>query len=240
MQHGAHIGAAKLWYDKPRKHSICSSPLRWKKKIPPQKRIRYCWRGCRTTLTWQSQPIGQWRLLLSGKQVPGPKATTMHDEKAVAAQRTRSATRRLVIISGRERRLNQATNHEISRRIVTTPTQHHWPERPDHIRERTRRKQGKKAPRKQRRANRHASQWPLPNCMAILPTKRCVRGVWQLKVDANYTSQASPCVGIPVKTIARKKGLLFVCQSCHYTLHADLIGARNVALRTAAHPARLD
>jgi transposase len=26
--------------------------------------------------------------------------------------------------------------------------------------------------------------------------------------------------------------LVFVCQACHLTLHADLIGARNVALRT--------
>jgi len=26
--------------------------------------------------------------------------------------------------------------------------------------------------------------------------------------------------------------LLFECQACHYRLHADLIGARNVALRT--------
>jgi hypothetical protein len=29
-----------------------------------------------------------------------------------------------------------------------------------------------------------------------------------------------------------RKGLLFVCQNCHYTLHADLVGARNVTLRT--------
>src|SRR5574340_18258 len=31
-----------------------------------------------------------------------------------------------------------------------------------------------------------------------------------------------------------KKGLLFVCQNpkCRYTLHADLIGARHVTLRT--------
>jgi putative transposase len=28
------------------------------------------------------------------------------------------------------------------------------------------------------------------------------------------------------------KGLLFVCQVCHSTLHADLVGARNIALRT--------
>jgi putative transposase len=31
-----------------------------------------------------------------------------------------------------------------------------------------------------------------------------------------------------------KKGLLFVCQNpnCRYTLHADLVGARNVTMRT--------
>jgi transposase len=28
------------------------------------------------------------------------------------------------------------------------------------------------------------------------------------------------------------KGLLFVCQNCQYTLHADLVGARNVTMRT--------
>ncbi len=28
------------------------------------------------------------------------------------------------------------------------------------------------------------------------------------------------------------KGLLFVCQNCHYTLHADLVGARNITMRT--------
>jgi hypothetical protein len=26
--------------------------------------------------------------------------------------------------------------------------------------------------------------------------------------------------------------LLFACQTCHYTLHADLVGARNLAMRT--------
>jgi putative transposase len=28
------------------------------------------------------------------------------------------------------------------------------------------------------------------------------------------------------------KGLLFVCQQCHYVLHADLVGARNITMRT--------
>ncbi len=29
-----------------------------------------------------------------------------------------------------------------------------------------------------------------------------------------------------------KKGLQFICQQCQYTLHSDLIGARNITMRT--------
>lgn len=47
-------------------------------------------------------------------------------------------------------------------------------------------------------------------------------GMRYLAVTATTTS----------KTNRPNKGLLFVCQACHYTLHADLIGARNIALRT--------
>jgi transposase len=53
-----------------------------------------------------------------------------------------------------------------------------------------------------------------------------------VKVDADYTSQACPKCGYTCEANRPKKGLLFECQNCHYTLHADLIGARNVALRT--------
>jgi len=53
-----------------------------------------------------------------------------------------------------------------------------------------------------------------------------------IKVDANYTSQACPVCGHTARENRPNKGLLFVCQSCHYTLHSDLVGARNIALRT--------
>src|SRR5260370_11865873 len=53
-----------------------------------------------------------------------------------------------------------------------------------------------------------------------------------IKVDAHYTSKACPVCGHLSDANRPEKGLLFVCQSCHYTLHADLVGARNVALRT--------
>jgi transposase len=53
-----------------------------------------------------------------------------------------------------------------------------------------------------------------------------------IKVDANYTSQACPRCGHTSEANRPNKGLLFVCQACQYRLHADLIGARNIALRT--------
>src|SRR5262249_22241830 len=80
--------------------------------------------------------------------------------KRLQQKGTRSTTRRLVVIAGRESRLKQDRNHCISRQIV-----HAYPrsliglEDLTHIRERTRRKRGKRATAQQRRANRHASQW---------------------------------------------------------------------------------
>jgi len=53
-----------------------------------------------------------------------------------------------------------------------------------------------------------------------------------VKVDANYTSQACLSCGHTSPANRPDKGLLFVCQNCHYTLHADLVGSRNVTLRT--------
>jgi putative transposase len=51
-------------------------------------------------------------------------------------------------------------------------------------------------------------------------------------VDADYTSQACPRCGFTSRANRPQHGLLFVCVRCHYRLHADLVGARNVALRT--------
>lgn len=62
--------------------------------------------------------------------------------------------------------------------------------------------------------------------------QRYLAGSMAVKVDAYHTSQACPRCGYASPDNRLHKGLLFVCQSCHYCLHADLIGARNIALRT--------
>src|SRR2546429_9575615 len=78
----------------------------------------------------------------------------------------------------------------------------------------------------------HAYKRALCRPKSSLAYKAMLTGKMAGKVDAHYTSQACPMFGSTFLDNRPKSGLLFVCQSCHYTLHADLIGARNVALRT--------
>jgi putative transposase len=102
------------------------------------------------------------------------------------------------------------------------------------IRDRTKRKHGKKASKKHRRANRHASKWAFAELRSFLDYKAVRSGSLCVKVDADYTSQACPHCGFTSKANRPEKGLLFVCQCCQYTLHADLVGARNISLRALA------
>jgi len=53
-----------------------------------------------------------------------------------------------------------------------------------------------------------------------------------IKVDAHYSSQMCPYCGHTSKANRPGKGLLFVCENCGFTLHADLVGSRNITMRT--------
>jgi IS605 OrfB family transposase len=119
------------------------------------------------------------------------------------------------------------------------------------VRERTKRrgkrrkKKGKgvePVSQKARRANRHASTWAFAELQEMITYKAVLAGSLAIKVDADYTSQACPYCGYRDRRNRPGKGLLFICQYEHcsyrlwtgrpYTLHADLVGARNIALRT--------
>ena len=146
---------------------------------------------------------------------------------------TRSATRRLIAMSGRERRLKQDANHVVSKRIVERyPHALIGLENLTDIRERTKRRKGKRASVKQRRANTRHSKWAFAELHSMIAYKALLCESMTVKVDAHYTSQACPLCGHTSKDNRPQKGLLFVCQNCQYTLHADLVGARNVTLRT--------
>lgn len=111
------------------------------------------------------------------------------------------------------------------------------------IRERTRRKKRKRKKKgkgtervapKARKANRVYSQWSFAELYALISYKAALSGSQAIKVDADYTSKACPMCGYTAEGNRPHKGLLFVCQNptCGYTLHADLIGARNITMRT--------
>jgi putative transposase len=129
--------------------------------------------------------------------------------------------------------LKADANHVVSKRIVEQhPHSLIGLEDLSHIRERTKRKRGKKASGKQRKANSTYSKWSFAELQSMIAYKATSRESMAVKVDANYTSQACLKCGHTTPANRPDKGLLFVCQNCHYTLHADLVGSRNVTLRT--------
>ena len=186
IERGAKIGAAKLWYDKPKKRFYVLISLEVEVADPtPQTHQRVIGVDVGQRYLAVVGRLDNGASFFAGKEVRAKADHYARLRKRLQTKGTRAATRRLVVIAGRERRLKQDRNHRISRRIVDRhPHSLIGLEDLTHIRERAKRKHGKKASKKQRKANRP------------------------------------------------KKGLLFECQNCHYTLHADLIGARNVALRT--------
>jgi IS605 OrfB family transposase len=235
IQKDAEMGAAKLWYDKPKKQFYLLVSLTIETADPTPEThtgivgvdvgVRYL----AVTATKKGE-----QSFYTGKRVV-PKANHYARlRKRLQKKGTRSATRRLVAISGRERRLKQDANHVVSKRIVMMhPHSLIGLEELTGIRERTRkRRKGKRASKKQRKANAAYSKWSFAELQAMITYKAALHKSIAIKVDADYTSKACPMCGHTSDANRPGKGLLFVCQKCHYTLHADLIGARNITMRT--------
>jgi len=243
LKHGAAIGTAKLWYDKPHKqyYLLVSYEVERPDPTPEQHTqivgvdvgVRYL----AVTSTYKGEPTFH-----SGSQVRNRANHYARLRKRLQRKGTRSATRRLKAISGRERRLKANANHTISRRLVTEhPHALIGIEQLTHIRQRTKRRTHKRckngngverASVKQRKSNRVYSQWSFAELHGMLAYKAMMHGSMVVRVDADYTSKGCPKCGHIDDANRPNKGLLFCCVNCQYTLHADLIGARNIVMRT--------
>jgi IS605 OrfB family transposase len=226
------IGAAKLWYSKPTKtyYLLVSMEVEVPELTPTDiNRVIGVDVGQRyIAVAADTRNKAQF---FSGKQVRHKASRYVRTRKSLQRKGTRSATRRLIALSGRERRFIADTNHCIAKEVVT-PSTLIGLENLTHIRERTKpKKKGKKASKKQRRANSNRARWSFAELHSFIDYKAVLSGSLAVKVDAHYTSQACPCCGHASQENRPNKGLTFLCQQCSYTLHADLIGARNVALR---------
>ncbi|GHO77544.1 transposase [Ktedonobacter sp. SOSP1-85] len=233
IQRGAEIGAAKLWYDKPKKQFYLLVSLEIERADPTPEThtgivgvdvgVRY--------LAVTSTTRGDCSFHSGQKIVPKANHYARL-RKRLQRKGTRSATRRLVVISGRERRLKADANHMVSKRIATRhPNSLIGLESLTDIRDRTKRKHGKRASKKQRKANAVYSKWSFAELQGMIAYKALMQGSMAIKVDANYTSQACPMCGHTCPENRPQKGLMFICQNCHYTLHADLLGAKNITMR---------
>ncbi|HZS79113.1 MAG TPA: transposase [Ktedonobacteraceae bacterium] len=243
IQHEACIGDAKLWYDRPKKRFYLlvsltidlpdPTPAQLSEVVGVDVGIRY--------LAVTSTSTGRVSFH-SGKRIRHQANHYARLRKRLQKKGTRGAKRRLRRIEQRERRLKLQANHCIAKQIITAhPHALLGLENLTDIRERTKRKKRKRKKNgkgtepvspKARKANRVYSQWSFAELQALLSYKAALAGSLAIRVDADYTSKTCPACGHIADANRPRKGLLFVCQHCHYTLHADLIGARNVILRT--------
>ena len=245
IRQGATIGDAKLWYDQSRKtfYLLVSlsievpdlTPAHLQEVVGVDVGIRYL--AVTSTST--------------GKASFHPGKRTRHQANHYARLRkrlqkkgTRGAKRRIRRIAQRERRLKLQTNHTLAKQIIKEhPHTLIGLEDLTDIRERTRRRKRKRKKHgkgfgrvspKARKANRVYSQWSFAELHALISYKAVLSGSLAVKVDADYTSKRCLMCGHTSEENRPSKGLLFVCQNpeCGYTLHADLVGACNVTLRT--------
>ena len=245
IRQGATIGDAKLWYDRPKKRFYLlvsltidipdPTPAQLTSVVGVDVGIRY--------LAVTSQASGK-PTFHPGKRVRHQANHYARLRKRLQQKGTRGAKRRVRRIEQRERRLKLQANHRIAKQIVKQhPHTLIGLEHLTDIRERTRRRKSKRKKNgkgseqvspKARKANRVYSQWSFAELHALLSYKAALAGSLAIKADADYTSKACPVCGHTADENRPRKGLLFVCQNpkCRYTLHADLIGARNVTMRT--------
>jgi IS605 OrfB family transposase len=239
----AEIGAAHLWYDQPHKQFYLLVSLTCEVPDPTPKQHRQVVgvdvgvRYLAVTATTRGTSTFH-----SGKQIVPSANHYARLRKRLQKKGTRAATRRLRRISGRERRLKADANHRVSTHIVkANPHSLIGLEDLTDIRERTKRRTRRKkkngkgsqpVSHKQRKSNSAYSKWSFAELQGMIAYKALFNQSMAIKVDANYTSKACPMCGHTSEANRPGKGLLFVCQNCHYSLHADLVGARNLAMRT--------
>jgi len=243
IQQGARIGDARLWYDQPKKtfYFLVSLTIdipeptceQFTEVVGVDVGIRYL--AVTSTSTGKAS-------FSPGKRVRHRANHYARLRKRLQQKGTRGAKRRLRRIEQRERRLKLQANHTIANQIIEQhPHALIGLEQLTDIRERTKRRKRRRKKNgkgyepvspKARKANRVYSQWSFAELHTLISYKAALAGSLAIKVDADYTSKRCPMCGHTADENRPGKGLLFGCQHCHYTLHADLVGARNITMRT--------
>ena len=232
VDRGITLGAAKLWRDPASKAWYLLVSV--EKALDPKALDRITTiKGVdlnRRNIAVESNTRGKCRFYHGGHQrhLAERAAST---RCALQAKGTRGAKAVLRKLALRERRLNADTAHCVSKSIAE-PHAMVGLEWLKDIRDRTERRRSKKASAKRRKANRKVSSWSFADVQAKTAYKTRLSGGVPIWVDADYTSQTCSVCGHVGRENRPNKGLLFVCAHCGHTLHADLVAARNISMRT--------
>src|SRR6266498_2269094 len=146
-----------------------------------------------------------------------------HAELALLLQRKLGMVKRS---KGKETRWATQQNHQISRQIVDIVAAHGGMlhvEKLLGIRDRV---------KMTRKVNRMIHSWPFAQLLDFIHYKAALVGVQVIEEDPRHTSQrCSRCGHTERKN--RQAQAVFHCQTCGYTVHADLNAARNLAAKGA-------
>jgi IS605 OrfB family transposase len=143
---------------------------------------------------------------------------------------TRSAKRHLQKLSGRERRFVTDVNHCISKTIVNKDC--------DAIALEKLKTEGMKRKGKTgKKTRRLIGSWSAKQLLSFIEYKAEMLGKPVILVNSHYTSQACNRCGDIRRT--NRKGSLFKCCVCGYSLHADLNASRNIACLAKGRMSRL-
>ncbi|GGR67253.1 transposase [Deinococcus seoulensis] len=231
---GAKIGSGTLWYDRRKKQYYLLVALTVTLPDPQSedhKRVVGVDVGQRYHAVVSDTQDNSF--FQSGKQARQRKEHFSRLRKNLQRKGTRSATRKLIELSGRERRFIADWNHKLSLRILRRfPNAFIGLEDLTNIRDRTEGRRTHRANKKSRANKRRRSQWSFAELQTFLAYKAPLNGCMTVKVDAHFTSQACTQCGHTSKGNRPGAGLMFRCESCGYEVHSDLLGSRNITMRT--------
>ncbi|MFT2718931.1 RNA-guided endonuclease InsQ/TnpB family protein [Deinococcus sp. A31D244] len=231
---GAKIGSGTLWYDRRKKQYYLLVALTVTLPDPQSedhKRVVGVDVGQRYHAVVSDTQDNSF--FQSGKQARQRKEHFSRLRKNLQRKGTRSATRKLIELSGRERRFIADWNHKLSLRILRRfPNAFIGLEELTNIRDRTEGRRTPGANKKSRANKRRRSQWSFAELQTFLAYKAPLNGCMTVKVDAHFTSQACTQCGHTSKGNRPGAGLMFRCESCGYEVHSDLLGSRNITMRT--------
>jgi IS605 OrfB family transposase len=143
---------------------------------------------------------------------------------------TRSAKRHLRLLSGRERRFVADVNHCISKAIVNKDCDAIALEI---LRTGNMKRKGKTG----KKTRKLIGSWSAKQLLSFITYKAEMIGKSIILVNSHYTSQACNRCGDIRK--ANRKGSLFKCSVCGYSLHSDLNASRNIACLAKGKASRL-